>query len=129
MALVRHCLERLGTKTGLTEAEFLADADAQDVVLRNLQVGIQAILDIGLHVVRDEGWELPGASTGTFDVLASRGVIEQGLADRLRLAVQMRNLLVHAYDAIDMRRVFRACPDSIGDLESFAQAVAAYFKL
>jgi uncharacterized protein YutE (UPF0331/DUF86 family) len=41
----------------------------------------------------------------------------------------MRNLLVHAYDAIDMRRVFRACQDSVGDLERFAEAVAGYFEL
>ena len=129
MSVIRHCLERLSSKEVLSEQEFLVDADAQDVVLRNLQVGVQAALDIALHVVRDENWQLPGASTGTFDILAQRNVISQDLADRLRLAVQMRTLLVHAYEAIDMRRVFRAYRDSAQDLDLFGKAIAQYFRL
>lgn len=113
----------------MSEAEFLADPDAQDVVLRNLQVGIQAALDIALHIVRDEGWELPGQTTAVFDILARHQVVEPDLAGRLRQAVQMRNLLVHAYDAIDHRRVYSAYQESANDLALFGKRVAERFNL
>jgi uncharacterized protein YutE (UPF0331/DUF86 family) len=129
MAIVRHCLNRLEKHSHMSTSEFMSDIDAQDIVLRNLQVGIQASLDIALHIVSDEGWELPGASTGTFDILSRHGVLPQELADRLRLAVQMRSLLVHAYDAIDMQRVHRTCQDCVSDLELFAECVVDHFKL
>ncbi|MBI3929425.1 MAG: DUF86 domain-containing protein [Armatimonadetes bacterium] len=129
MATIRHSLSRLASKRGLSRAEFLADPDAQDVVLRHLQVGAQAALDAALHVIRDAGWELPGTSVGSFEVLARHGVIDPDLADRLRLAGQMRNLLVHVYDAINLDRVYEAYQHSAGDLERYCQALVGHFRL
>lgn len=129
MATVRHCLDRLETKTGLSRDEFLASLDAQDVVLRNLQVGVQAAIDIALHVVRDEGWEMPGSSVGSFEVLVGHGVLSAELGRRLRLAGQMRNLLVHVYDAVNLDRVYDAYQGSTSDLDEFCQAVVAHFRL
>ncbi len=129
LASVRHCLERLDSKRTLVQEEFLRDLDAQDVVLRNLQVGIQAALDIALHIIRDSGWELPGASVGSFEILARQGVLSPELAARLRLAGQMRNLLVHVYDAIDITKVFQAYQVSVDDLEAFSRAIVAYYEL
>ncbi|MBI3929760.1 MAG: DUF86 domain-containing protein [Armatimonadetes bacterium] len=127
LATIRHSLDRLKSKRELSRAEFLADPDAQDVVLRHLQVGVQAALDAAFHVIRDAGWELPGASVASFEVLARHGVLEPELADRLRLAGQMRNLLVHVYDAINLDRVYEAYQHSAEDLERFCQALVVHF--
>lgn len=129
LTVIRHSLARLESKQGLTREAFLADADAQDVVLRNLQVGVQACLDAGLHIIQDSGWELPGASVVVFEILARHGVVPAELASRLRRAAQMRNLLVHAYDAIDMARVHQTYTESSHDLEQFCRAVVAFYSL
>ncbi len=129
MATIRHCLERLETRQELSREQFLADPDAQDIVLRNLQVGVQAALDIALHIIRDEGWTMPGSSTGSFELLAQRGVIDFDLASRLRQAGQMRNLLVHVYDAIDLGKVYDVYQNHREDLTLFSRAVLEYFEL
>lgn len=90
LAVTRGCLQRLQSKRALTESEFLADADAQDVVLRNLQVATQACLNCASHIISEQGWELPGSNVGTFGVLARHGLLDPELAQRLSQALRLR---------------------------------------
>jgi len=60
-----------------------------------------------------------------FRRLAGAGIIEQALADRLARAAGFRNVIVHAYDELDMRRVYRAASEGPRDLERFLAVLAA----
>jgi uncharacterized protein YutE (UPF0331/DUF86 family) len=51
------------------------------------------------------------------------GVIDETLADGLARAAA-RNVVAHAYDHLDMTRVFRAANDGAPDLEAFLAALA-----
>ncbi len=123
LAVTRGCLQRIESKRPLSLSQFLADADAQDVVLRNLQVAIQACLDCASHLISEQGWELPGSSVGTFGVLARHGVLEPELAQRLSQALRLRNMLVHAYDSLSLERIYETYQQDLGDLEDFCRAV------
>lgn len=72
---------------------------------------------------------MPGSSVGSFEVLVGHGVLSAELGRRLRLAGQMRNLLVHVYDAVNLDRVYDAYQGSTSDLDEFCQAVVAHFRL
>lgn len=119
LAVVRGSLQRLHSKQGLSQEEFLQDADAQDVVLRHLQLAIQACLDCASHIISENGWELPGHSGGTFAVLARHQALDLALSQRLSQAVRLRNLLVHAYDSISLERVYETYHNDLDDLEQF----------
>ena len=123
LAVTRGCLQRLESKRTWTLPEFLSDADTQDVVLRNLQVAIQACLDCASHIISENGWELPGSSAGTFGVLARHGLLQPELAQRLTLALRLRDLLVHAYDSISLERIYETYQQDLTDLEEFCRAV------
>jgi len=47
------------------------------------------------------------------------------LADRLVRAAGFRNLVAHAYDTLDMARVYRAASDGPADLKAFLAAITA----
>ncbi len=123
LAVTRGCLQRIQSKRGLSLAQFLADADAQDVVLRNLQVAIQACLDCASHIISEQGWELPGSNAGTFGVLARHGLLDSELALRLAQALRLRNMLVHAYDSLSLERIYETYQEDLADLEDFCRAV------
>ena len=123
LAVTRGCLQRIQSKRDLSESQFLADPDAQDVVLRNLQVAIQACLDCASHIISEQGWELPGSNVGTFGVLARHGLLEPELAQRLSQALRLRNMLVHAYDSLSLERIYETYQEDLGDLEEFCRAV------
>jgi uncharacterized protein YutE (UPF0331/DUF86 family) len=51
-------------------------------------------------------------------------VIEGALAERLTRAAGFRNVVAHAYEALDMGRVFAAAVEGPTDLRAFLGALA-----
>lgn len=99
---VRHNLSRLREKETISLKNFKDDLDVQDVVLHNLQLAIQGCLDIGSHVVSDEGWGIAGSLNEIFYILQDRGVIKAELTERLVSMVGFRNILIHEYEDVNL---------------------------
>ena len=129
IAHAEESLSRLRTKKGISLSEFLRNPDYQDSVLHNFQVAIQACIDIASHMVSDQGWELPPFLPGFFDVLTEHGVIENQLAETMRGMVGFRNILVHEYETVDLKRVHHYLQHNLDDFEQFFQAIVAYLNL
>lgn len=105
-------------------AGFLADRTAREVVALNLFVGIQECIDLAAHWISDEGWDVPGGYAELFRMLATHGVIDPGLAQRLVAASGFRNLMAHRYGALDFARVYDIARSGTADLEAFGAALA-----
>lgn len=50
---IRECAEKLKAFALLEEDQFLHDTAATDGAERNVQIAIQAVIDIGSHIVAD----------------------------------------------------------------------------
>ena len=88
--------------------DFLADFHQQLVVERLLQLMTQAAIDINEHILSKLN---PGKSETNFDAfieLGQYGVISTELATQLAPSAGLRNRLVHEYDDIDPKQVFKA---------------------
>ncbi len=107
------------------ERPFLADPALQAPAERHLQLALQCAIDIALHILAADTDRTPEDYGTAFRELAAVGVLEEELADRLRLAAGLRNVLVHAYLDVDPARIWRHL-DRLGDLEDFAHAVDSY---
>lgn len=105
-------------------ARFLDDLDVQATTERHLQVAIQAAIDVALHVLADETPETPEDYGSVFTLLASSERLPDELAQRLRSAAGLRNVLVHAYVEVDPELVW-AHLDDLDDLTAFAEHIAA----
>ena len=70
-------------------------------------------------------WDLgaPTSYADAFRRLAGAGRIDDPLAARLARAAGFRNVIAHAYDQLDMARVFRAAREGPRDLEAFLAAL------
>ena len=58
-----------------------------------------------------------------FQTLASGGLLDPELADRLTALARFRNLLVHAYGRMDDSRLLRMLREDLGDLDAYVEAV------
>ena len=122
---LREIGRRLAELRALHAAGRRSDLAVQAQVERHLQVAIQGAIDVALHVVADDTDRTPDDYGSAFLMLAEIGVVGPELADRLRLATGLRNLLVHAYLDIDPDRLW-AHLDHLDDLDAFALAVTEY---
>jgi uncharacterized protein YutE (UPF0331/DUF86 family) len=98
---------------------FVSDPRARDLALFYLFLAIQECIDLAAHWVSDEGWASPEEAGSTFDVLADRGVIDRGLATRLRGAVGLRNRIAHGYAMLDYARVHSEAGAGVPALRQF----------
>ena len=104
--------------------EFFADVERRDVASFYLFLAIQECIDLAVHWVADAGWGAPDDAGSTFLVLADRQAIDRHLAEELRGAVGLRNLIAHGYALVDHARIRSEYQEGIASLRRFLAAVA-----
>jgi uncharacterized protein YutE (UPF0331/DUF86 family) len=75
-------------------------------------------------LIADAGLEAPETYRDAFAILARHSVVDAALAKRLQSWAGFRNVLVHAYLAIDHGMSWDAIASDLSDLREFA-AIAA----
>lgn len=124
IAAIRDAVTRVREVLPPTADAFLADRTAREVVTLNLFLALQESIALAMHWLADEGADVPRAHGEAFTALADRGVIDPALAQRLRAAAGLRNLIAHQYGVIDFRRIFAIAGHEIEDLTGFCQVLA-----
>jgi uncharacterized protein YutE (UPF0331/DUF86 family) len=120
---IRHSRARLLRIAEMSEEDFLADPDSQDIARSRLLTAIQAALGICYHVCAKELSYVPTEYSACFKRLGEAGIIDQELTSRLVEMARFRNRLVHLYWDTDFRLVHRIIRVDLDDLEAFARAV------
>jgi uncharacterized protein YutE (UPF0331/DUF86 family) len=117
--LVRRHLARVAERLPLQPDGLQPATDASDAVILHLWQAVQVVIDLALSACLR--WDLgaPASYAEAFRRLAGAGILDEGLANRLARAAGFRNVVAHAYDQLDMGRVFRAASEGPRDLESF----------
>lgn len=105
---------------------FSKDIEHTATAERLLQTAIEAMLDVGNHLIASEGWEAPLEYRDVFLTLGRRRVLSAGDGDRYVAMVGLRNRLVHAYDEIDFRKIHAMLRRDLGDFERYAKAILRY---
>lgn len=120
-------LSRLKAIEEMGRDHFLATKELQAEAERHLQIAIQSAIDIALHVVAEDSPQTPEDYASAFSSLSELDVIGRELADELRLAVGLRNIIVHAYLDVDPERVWEHL-GRLELLESFASDIEKYMS-
>jgi uncharacterized protein YutE (UPF0331/DUF86 family) len=121
-AIERH-LDRVAARLPAEASALVPMSDASDAVILHLWQAVQAVIDLAVSACVRRGLGSPASYGEAFDKLAETGLIDKALAGRLVRASGFRNVVAHAYAALDMARVFRAATDGPRDLRAFLAAL------
>ena len=69
---------------------------------------IEAVVDLSFLVIRGRGFKVPEEDKEAFDILSEEKIISDSLAEKLKDAKGMRNILAHEYGNIDDEIVFHS---------------------
>lgn len=121
--VVRRHLARVAHRLPTRPAELQPATDRSDAVILHLWQAVQVTIDLAVSACLR--WDLgaPASYADAFRRLAGAGVIDVELAGRLGRAAGFRNVVAHAYDDLDMSRVFRAAQEGPRDIEAFLAAL------
>jgi uncharacterized protein YutE (UPF0331/DUF86 family) len=106
--------------------EFLSDPEHYGSAERFLQLAIEAVNDIGSHVIA-------ALSLGTVNwysdiptILEEKGYIGPELREKWIRMIGFRNALVHDYLEIDRRIVYEVLQSGLDDLEGLREVFARF---
>ena len=123
IAVVQERVRRLSGFSGMSFESYLKDLTTKDAIERNIEVAIQACIDIAKMIIKKEGLREPEDNKGVFVVLAENGIISE---ESLRFLIPMagtRNVLVHGYDKIDDTIVFGVLKKHLNDFYRFLKEI------
>ncbi len=121
-AVVRH-LDRVADHLPHDPAELTPLTAATDTVVLHLWQAVQVVIDLAVSSCVRLGLGSPPTYGDAFRSLATAGVVDPELASRLARAAGFRNLVVHAYAELDLRRLHAIASDGPADLRAFLAAL------
>jgi len=126
--VIENSLSKLKTLSKLPADEFVSDFKYFDSAKYNLQTAVEAMIDIGNHIISRKGLGAPKTYADTFEILQKSGTIPKHEADIYKLMAKFRNRIVHFYDEVDDREVYRVLHYNLGDFDSFIQQMYKLLK-
>lgn len=122
-AWIRRMLAGLRALPLETYAAFEADPRNPAAAESHLRRALEALLDLGRHVLAKGFGEAVIEYKDVAKGLAEAGVLDRDGAMALRTLAGYRNRLVHFYHEISTRELYEICSDQLGDIEGVLAAI------
>ncbi|MBI5234943.1 MAG: DUF86 domain-containing protein [Deltaproteobacteria bacterium] len=126
IAELEGCVKSLDEMSAYSLGELEKDVQKAWAAERGLQLAIQMVIDIGMHILSAEGQGDIEDYAGAIQRLGELGVIPKKFAAKIKGMAGFRNVLVHEYADVDLKRVHGALRRELDDFRRFARYVTKY---
>jgi uncharacterized protein YutE (UPF0331/DUF86 family) len=125
---IERCVRQIRSYYSLpAEIDFMEDRLKQDAIAINMQRACEQSIDLANHAIKIRKMGLPKDSRDSFRLLAQNGIIPEPLADKLCRMIGFRNVLVHEYQAFDIRLMVDVIENRLDDLLVFSDLLLKAF--
>lgn len=121
--IIKNNLAKLEKIKQTNFIEFQSDPFMSDAAIRQLQVSIEAMLDISHHIISRKHLGTPKTYRETMEILAHAGIITQQQLPTLVNMVKFRNRAVHLYDNISIKEIYTIIQNNLQDFHNFINAI------
>ena len=83
---------------------------------------------INTHIIKEERLDTPDDYQSTFTVLAERKIFPMEFALKIAPSVGLRNLIVHKYGRVDIKRMVDDIKNEIGDYVEYIKLISKKFN-
>jgi len=108
--------------------EAVSDPIKRAAAERLLQVAIEAVIDIGCHIISALKLKTPSTYAEIAEILASKRIISDDLQQKIASMIRFRNLLVHGYTKVDPERLADLLERRLNDFELFKEEITEWLK-
>ena len=118
MAVERH-LRRVAERLPPAAADMQPATDVSDAVTLHLWQATQIVIDLAMGACLSLKLGTPASYADVFRRSQQARVVDAARADRLVRVAGFRNIVAHAYETLDMARVYAAAKEGPADLLAF----------
>jgi uncharacterized protein YutE (UPF0331/DUF86 family) len=126
---IEEFLSELDEITPASFAEYEQDIKAKAACERYFEKIVEAIVDLVFIIIKEKRYKMPEADKEAFDILAKEQIITKEIAEKLKDAKGMRNIIVHEYGKINDEFVFNSVKEELQeDTYQFLKQVKLFLK-
>jgi uncharacterized protein YutE (UPF0331/DUF86 family) len=104
--------------------EYNRDFKLKAACERYFEKIVEATVDLAFLVIKSKKMRIPKEDVEAFILLANKDIISMELANRLRKAKGMRNIIAHEYGKIDNEIVFNSITEELKrDVTEFIEII------
>lgn len=123
---IQRCIGRAREEYQAEPETFSANYTRQDAALLNVLRACETSIDLANYVIRADKLGIPVSSADSFNLLQAKGIIDTGLAERMKKMTSFRNTLVHQYTRVEMDIVEYVITSGLDDLLTFTGRIKDY---
>ena len=123
-----RAIKRLQKILNTNLEQFVENEDLIDASERNLEVAVEAMIDIGEALITYMRWRTPKSYREMGIVLLDNKVINEVLSEKFREAVNLRNILVHNYIYLTPKELYNNIKSYINPLTNIVYNIINYMK-
>ena len=121
---IQNFLEELHDMLPFSLEEYCSNLKTKAACERYFEKIVEATVDLAFLIIKNNLLPVPEDDKQAFDILTDKNIITTELAERLKDAKGMRNVLIHQYGVIDDEKVFHAVKEELEkDILEFLKAV------
>jgi uncharacterized protein YutE (UPF0331/DUF86 family) len=123
---ITTCLEKLDHLKTYSRDQFIREYTLTDTSRHNLQIAVEAMLDIANHIIARHSFEIPKSNAESFVILCKHGILNEKSQDIYIAMARFRNRIVHMYDEVDNTEVYGILQEYLDDYRSFMADIVKY---
>lgn len=128
LRFMKRYVDFLKSHRAISAEKLEENYELRSAIERNLELALESMLDIGEIIISEKGFEKPEDYKSVMLILGKEGILPKVFAEKLVPAVGVRNILVHMYTEVDVKKICEFLRGNLGDFDEFAKHVANYLK-
>ena len=128
VARIRLNLVELRKLAKIPLKEYMSSIQHTAVAERLLQISIEAMLDIGSHIIAEEGLGEPLEYRNVFMILSQARILPRNKEKQFLNMVGLRKRIVHLYEDMDHKKIHQFLKRDLADFETFVEIIAHYIS-
>ncbi|HLC71675.1 MAG TPA: DUF86 domain-containing protein [Candidatus Nanoarchaeia archaeon] len=126
---IQKYLEELGSFSPIDFGEYEQNVEKKAACERYFEKIIEAVVDLTFLLLKNKNLKIPEEDKEAFNVLVKEKIISVELAERLKDAKGMRNILAHEYGIVDDTIVFESITEELEkDVRLLLERIEEYLK-
>ncbi|MGB9859149.1 MAG: type VII toxin-antitoxin system HepT family RNase toxin [Moorellaceae bacterium] len=129
LAVIQKTVKRLkALQEQLSREEFLTNEDAIDIAENRLRRALEALFDLGRHLVVKSGLGVPADYRSIIEKLKDAQILPADFAQKIIGMAGYRNRLIHEYSKVTPEELYEILENRLNDLTLFCHYIVSYLE-
>ncbi len=128
IGIIQNSVKRLNALAVMPAEQFCENEDAVDIAENRLRRALEALFDLGRHLVVKSGLGVPSDYRSVIEKLKAGRIIPPEFAQKITGMAGYRNRLIHEYNKITPGELHEILQTRLNDLTLFCNYIVDYIQ-